>query len=153
MGGAGSVRRSPSGKILTGIRGDPEIRYHQKDTRGFDQSMRYLMDRDKVLEYKRDLDRQLEENKKWRNRLGSGAIKEITRKGFIENGDNSDGSKLNPLPPGGHHHNHRYQFNHSEGISGNNKNGSELAPLMRKFNSLPKLNGLSSTDVTRPYVQ
>ncbi len=149
MGGSGSVRRSPSGKIITVLRGDPEIRYHQKDTRGFDQSMRYLMDRDKVLEYKRDLDRQLEDNKKWRNRLGSGAIKEITRKGFIENGDNSDGSKLNPLPPG-----HRYQFNQTEGISGNNnKNGTELAPLMRKFNSLPKLNGLSSTDVTRPYVQ
>lgn len=148
MGGSGSVRRSPSGKILTELRGDPEIRFHQKSN-----PMRNLMDREKVLEYKRDLDRQLEDNKKWRNRLGSGAIKEITRKGFFDNGDNSDGSKLNPLPPS-HHHHPRNQFNHTEGISRNdNKNGTELVPLMRKFNSLPKLNGLSSTDITRPYVQ
>ncbi|ODM89816.1 hypothetical protein Ocin01_16864 [Orchesella cincta] len=149
MGGAGSPRRTPSGKLLTVLRGDPEIRYHQKDTRGFDQTMRYLIDREKVVEYKRELDQQLEEKRKWRSQLGSAAIKEITRKGFTENGGNNNGKSHTSASD------HQYLgdtfVDRISGI-GNNRNGMELAPLMRKFNSLPKLNTLGSTDVTRPYV-
>lgn len=106
------------------------------------------MDRDKVVEYKRELDRQLEEQRKWRSRLGSAAIKEITRKDFIENGSSH---KSRTSAQSDHLH-----LSHSGGAGGGGataKSGTELAPLMRKFNSLPKLNGLSSTDVTRPFVQ
>ena len=149
-GGAGSPRRTPSGKLVTALRGDPEIRYHQKDTRNFDQTIRYLMDRDKVLEYKRELDRQVEEKKMWRSQLGSAAMKSISRRDFTaENGGNNTVSVV--TDPG--HFGIMGDRTTSGGVGGNNKNGIELAPLMRKFNSLPKLNTLSSTDVTRPYVQ
>ncbi|CAL8143202.1 unnamed protein product [Orchesella dallaii] len=152
MGGSGSPRRTPSGKLVTVLRGDPEIRYHQKDTRGFDQSMRYLMDREKVVEYKRELDRQLEEKRKWRSQLGSAAIKEITRKGFIENGGNNNGKSHTSASDHHHHLGDTFVDRVTATGIGNNRNGMELAPLMRKFNSLPKLNTLGSTDVTRPYV-
>jgi hypothetical protein len=149
-GGAGAPRRSPSGKVVTNLQGHPDIRYHQKDSRGFDHSLRYMMDRDKITKYREDLDKQLEEKQRWRRMLGSpnynGPIKIMSSHDHLHEVQFQD-----HLPPSS-----RRESGFVGGVGGDarrlSRNGTELAPLIRKYKSLPKLNALNSTDVTRSFV-
>lgn len=136
--GAGAPRRSPSGRLLTNLQGHPEIRYHQKDTRGFDQTLRYMMDKDRIHQYKEDLDKQVLENNAQRARVGRGSLS-IPIKIMSSHESNEI--------PGGFGENGRKSTMAQRGP------GMELAPLIRKYKSLPKLNThKSSSDVTKQYV-
>jgi len=131
--GAGAPMRSGSGKVVTSLQGHPEIRFHQKDTRGFDQVIRYQMEKDKIMQYKQDLDKQLEEKQKWRQQLGSLPLFQP----IVGTRDQQNYSTTVGPVAGSEQQRRR-------------ETGIELAPIMqmRKYKSLPKLNNLSSTDVT-----
>jgi hypothetical protein len=116
---------------MTTIQGHPDIRYHQKDTRGFDQTLRYMMDKEKIHQYKEDLDRQIMEQEK----AVGGNYNGYKGRLKIMGKDQDE-----PVPD---------MFLRS---SRNSNSGMELAPLIRKYKSLPRLNTLNSTDVTKQFV-
>jgi len=122
---------------MTNLQGHPDIRYHQKDTRGFDQTLRYMMDKEKVVQYREDLDRQVEENLRFKSRNnggGSGAVKGPIK--IMSSHDQLETSN---------------QIEEGNERRASYRSGTELAPLIRKYKSLPKLNTLSSTDVTKHF--
>ncbi len=145
-GGAGAPRRSGSGRLITNLQGHPDIRYHQKDTRGFEQTIRYMMDKDRIKNYKEDLDKQVLEKERQAVARGRGSmsipIKIMSSHESVQM-QNLTGDLTSHYPGN----------SNGSGRKNSSKNsGMELAPLIRKYKSLPKLNTLNSTDVTKQFV-